>query len=544
MPPDDGTRRLSVLGQGATTASTPASTLTSPPRERPLVVLVRPPLRVAKASYTTLACPPVGLAYLATALRAADVEVRIIDAVGEAPRRYHDDGDPRFLGLGLTDDEIADRIPADTTLIGVTCMFSESWPLVRGTVRRLRARHPGVPIVVGGEHVTALPEHSLRDCAAADVVALGEGEETIVELTRAVRERTPLEAVPGLAFLRDGELVETGSRARVRDVGSLGWPAWDLVPLEGYFAHGLGFGIGRQRSMPILATRGCPYRCTFCSSPRMWTTLWRARDPDDVLDEMQWAVDTFRVQNFDFYDLTAILKKDWLITFCTRMKERGLRITWQIPSGRARKRSTPTSLPLLYETGMRHIVYAPESGSEAVLRRVQKRVKLARMKESMRAAAEAGLTIKCNFIVGFPDETFDEALETVRLCRELAAIGITDVNIGPFCPYPGSALYDELVADGAIELMDDAYFDMLGMYSDLGPHPLVVAAHDRPAGRDRALPRDGGVLRPVLPPPARPAARAAAQRLHREARDAARPGARRHVPAARRLAAAGPRLKR
>lgn len=439
--------------------------LTSPRRERPLVVLVRPPLRVAKASYSTLACPPLALAYLAAALREAGIEVRIIDAVGQAPRRYFKVPDRRFLGLGLTDDEIADRIPADTSLIGVTCMFSESWPLVRGTIRALRARHPEVPIAIGGEHASALPELSLRDCRAIDVVARGEGEETIVELARAAHEGRPLEPIAGLSFLREGALVETAPRSRIRDVGAIPWPAWDLVPLEGYLENGLAYGIGRKRSMPILATRGCPYQCTFCSSPQMWTTRWVARDPDDVLDEMQHAVDTYGAENFDFYDLTAILKREWLIAFCTKMKERGLRVTWQIPSGTRSEALDAEVLGLLAETGVRHIVYAPESGSPAVLKRVKKRASLDRMKGSMTAAARAGLSVKCNLIVGFPDETWDEALETVRLCRDLAVLGATDVNIGPFCPYPGSALYGQLADD--IGPIDDGYFDMLAMYSDL-----------------------------------------------------------------------------
>lgn len=455
----DEPRRLRVISGD--------TVLRGPSRARPSVALVRPPLRVAKASYSTLACPPLALAYLAASLRQDGIDVNVVDAVGEAPRRYFKLPDARFLGLGLTDLEIADRIPPDTTAIGVTCMFSESWPLVRETVRVLRARHPAVPIVVGGEHASALPELTLRDCAAADVVVIGEGEETLVDLARAIHEGRPLEEVHGIAFLRSGELVRTPARSRIRDIDAIPWPAWDLVPLEGYLDNGLAYGIGRQRSMPILATRGCPFQCTFCSSPQMWTTRWVARDPDDVLDEMQWAVDTWGIENFDFYDLTAILRKDWIISFCEKMQRRGLRVTWQIPSGTRSESLDAEVLPMLRDAGVRHIVYAPESGSPAVLRRVKKRVRLDRMKESMAAAARAGLTVKCNFIIGFPDETFGEALETVRLCRELAAIGVTDVNIGPFCPYPGSALYRQLVDEGVLGEHHDDYFDMLAMYSDL-----------------------------------------------------------------------------
>jgi radical SAM superfamily enzyme YgiQ (UPF0313 family) len=438
----------------------------APIRDRASVALVRPPLRVAKASYSTLACPPLALAYLASSLREAGVQTAIVDAVGEAPRRYFKVRDRRFLGLGLTADEIADRISPDTTVIGVTCMFSESWPLTREVTRTLRERLPNRPIVIGGEHATALPELTLRS-GVADVVALGEGEETIVDLVRALHAGTPLDDVRGIAFLRKGELVRTPARARIRAIDAIPRPAWDLVPLRAYFDHGLAYGIGRMRSMPILATRGCPYQCTFCSSPAMWTTKWVAREPDDVLDEMEHAIDAHGAENFDFYDLTAILKKEWLIEFCTKMQERRIRVTWQIPSGTRSEALDEDVLPLLAKTGVRHIVYAPESGSPAVLKRVKKRVKLERMMESMATATRAGITVKCNIIVGFPDETFDEALETVRFCRALASIGVTDVNIGPFCPYPGSELYAQLVAEGELSIEGDEYFDMLAMYSDL-----------------------------------------------------------------------------
>lgn len=435
-------------------------------RSRAHVVLVRPALRVPKASYSTLACPPLGLAYLAAALEQAGIDVRVIDAVGEAPRKYSALPTRRFVGLGLDDGQIAARIPSGTTLIGVTCMFSESWPLVRDTIRALRSAFPEIPMVIGGEHPSALPELSLRQ-SGADVCVLGEGEDTVVELCDALQQGGSLDGVRGIAFLRDGELVRTPARPRIRAVGELPRPAWHKVPLASYLDNGLAYGIGRSRSMPILATRGCPYQCTFCSSPQMWTTRWYAREPDDVLDEMEWAVQTHGIDNFDFYDLTAILKQEWLIELCSKLLRRGLRITWQIPSGTRSEALDGEVLPLLLRSGVQHIVYAPESGSPAVLQRIKKRAKLERMKASMAAGARAGLSIKCNLIVGFPGETFEEAMETVHFCAELAKIGVSDVNIGPFCPYPGSELFEQLARAGALPQLDDEYFDMLTMYSDV-----------------------------------------------------------------------------
>jgi radical SAM superfamily enzyme YgiQ (UPF0313 family) len=431
------------------------------------VVLVKPPIRVPKASYSTLACPPLGLAYLAANLLAHDIDVSIVDAVGEAPSQSFPLANPRFLRVGLSDDELLARIPADVTCIGVTCMFSEEWPLVRSVIRAIRAAFPHTPIIAGGEHANAAPEFTMRDCPAVDVCVLGEGEETLVELVRHLGDGRPLDTVAGIAYFKDGVFHRTPARARIRKIDEIPWPAWHLVPLENYMSKGLGYGLGGKRTIPIVATRGCPFECTFCSSPQMWTTRWAARDPDDVLAEMKWGVETYGAQDFDFYDLTAILRKDWIITFCKKLIDSGLNVTWQIPSGTRSEALDEDVLPLLHASGCRYFAYAPESGSPALLKRIKKRVRLDRMKHSMRTAVAADLNVKCNIVVGFPSETRREVWETVRFCFEMAAIGLQDVNVVPFCPYPGSELFDGLLASGRISGLGEDYFDMLSMYSDL-----------------------------------------------------------------------------
>jgi radical SAM superfamily enzyme YgiQ (UPF0313 family) len=373
----------------------------------------------------------------------------------------------RFVRVGLTDDEIVAQIPADTQVIGVTCAFSEEWPLVRSVIEALRRARPELPIIAGGEHINAAAEFSMRNCSAIDYCVLGEGEETLVELLDAMAGGRALDSVAGIGWLENGAYRQTAARARIKDIDSIPRPAWDLMPLRQYLDGGFGYGIGRGRSMPILATRGCPYKCSFCSSPQMWTTRWSARAPEAVLDEMGWAIDTYGAQNFDFYDLTAILQKDWLREFCEGVIERGYKITWQIPSGTRSEALDGDTLPLMRRAGCLYFAYAPESGSPAVLQRIHKKVKLDRMKDSMRAAVSAGISTKCNMIFGFPGETRKELAESVRFCWDLAAVGVADVNIGPFCPYPGSELFDELCADGRISGLDDAYFDMLANYSDV-----------------------------------------------------------------------------
>ncbi|NVB41289.1 radical SAM protein [Pseudenhygromyxa sp. WMMC2535] len=438
-------------------------------KRAPHLVLIKPPLRLPRASYTTLTCPPLGLAYLAASAERAGFEVTVIDAVGAAPRQLRALADPRFLRLGLSDEALLRQIPDDADVIGVTAMFSEEWPMIRGVLQAIRRAFPNTPIIAGGEHISAAPEFSLRDAAGAlDVCVLGEGEESLVALVRALSEALPLTEVAGLAFLDEsGQLVRTPPRPRMTAIDDIPPPAWHLIPLENYLDHGLGFGIGRRRSVPMLATRGCPYACTFCSNPQMWGRRWVSRSPAAVVAEMSAAVERYGAQNFDFYDLTAMLRKDWVLEFCERVVAAKLGVSFQIPSGTRSEVLDDEVLGALQRAGCNHLVYAPESGSPAVLKRIKKQVDLERMKDSMSCAVARGMTVKCNFIVGFPDETLDEILATLRYCRALARAGVHDINLGPFCPYPGAALHDALRDQGQLPAMGDDYFDMLAIYSDL-----------------------------------------------------------------------------
>lgn len=435
---------------------------------RQRVVLVRPPMQVARGNHLTLACPPLGIAYLAATLRARGVAVSVVDAVGEAPTQITPiEGPGHLLRYGLTDAQIVGRIPDDATVIGVSAMFSEEWPLARDVIRAIGRAFPSAAIVAGGEHVSAAPELVLRECAGVRACVLGEGEETLVDLIEHLDQGRSLATVAGVVYRDGAEIRKTPRRARIRAIDAIPPPAWDLVPMHEYLRHGLGYGVKRGRSVPILATRGCPFQCTFCSSPQMWTTRWSARDPSAVLDEMRDAIERYGAQNFDFYDLTAIVRKDWIVEFSRRLAEAGWGITWQLPAGTRSEAIDAEVAGHLYRSGCRNIAYAPESGSRAVLARIKKKASLDRMKDSMRSAIAAGLKVKCNMIMGFPDETREEMAETLRFCRDLARLGVHDINVTPFCPYPGSELFDELARSGRISGLDDAYFRMLASYSDL-----------------------------------------------------------------------------
>jgi anaerobic magnesium-protoporphyrin IX monomethyl ester cyclase len=419
------------------------------------VALIRPPSVVARWAATLNATPPLGIAYLAGALPGHDVQV--IDAVGEAPERLGPGPRPDVLLNGLSLEETVARVRHDVELIGISSQFSHEWPAVRELITLLARRFPSVTLVCGGEHVSALPELSLEQAPALTACAVGEGEETLAELADG-----RLRDVAGIVY-RDGDrIVRNPPRPRIS--GAIAAPRWDLVPLERYLGGGLSFGVDRGRTIPILATRGCPYRCTFCSSPKMWTTRYQARPPGEVADEIAGYVARYRVDNIDFYDLTAIIRRDWILQFCDELLRRRLRITWQLPSGTRSEALDEEVLAAMFRAGCRNVSYAPESGSERTLARILKKVKLPRMEASMRAAVAAGLNVKANIVIGFPGEDRDDFLQTLGFIRKMAQAGVHDVSVWTFSPYPGSQLFDEL----QLAPLDDDYFTSLLSYSDLG----------------------------------------------------------------------------
>ena len=435
-----------------------------------MITLINPPsIKTFSGLNMQTPNPPLGLAYVAASLKEAGYPCHVIDGTGNALDRIQPyPGRADFLVQGLSPRDIADRVPSDATAVGIGCMFSTLWPLVRMVAEAVRARLPDVLLVLGGEHGTAVPEYSLRN-GPFNAIILGEGEETFINLLRAHAAGRSFHEVKGIAFLDGGRYVNTGLSPRIRVVDDIPPPDWDALPIEEYIARHQINGINLGRSMPLLATRGCPYQCTFCSSPNMWTRRYIARNPKLVVDEMERYIRTYRVSNFDFQDLTAVVKRIWVVEFCQELIDRGLNITWQMPSGTRCEIFDEEVAELLYRSGCRALAFAPESGDPEILEKVQKQVDLEKFFTAAEIAVKQGLKLSCFFVIGFPDDTPMSLNKTMKLLRKLALLGVHDVAVTKFIPYPGSELFQRLQADGKIQLDDEFFVSPMDYYSNKAP---------------------------------------------------------------------------
>ncbi len=431
------------------------------------ITLIRPPTVASRRGYSIAVVPPIGLAYVAASLREAGHRVQVIDALAEDVGQMGPTAHPGLLYQGLSIPEVLERIDPDTDAVGLSYMFSLGWPHHHRMLIELGRRFPGLPVILGGEHPTAAYDSILKTCPPVTCVGLGEGDEIIVDFAEYLEGRRSLESVSSVAYRSGGAVKTTAPRPRIRDVDALPAPAWDLWPMEKYLDAGFGYGVDHGRSMPILASRGCPYQCTFCSSPQMWTTRYAMRTPSKVLDEVARYQRDYGATNIDFYDLTAIVRKDWIMSFTGEIKRRSMKFTWQLPSGTRSEALDAEVLKELSETGCVNLTYAPESGSERTLQAVKKRVKLGRLVKSMREAKKQGISVKCNMIIGFPDETRMDVFRSLFFVWKAALAGVDDCPLVLFTPYPGSELFKNLRAKGRIGEMDEDYYFSLACYMDM-----------------------------------------------------------------------------
>lgn len=411
-------------------------------------------------SVTQTASPPLGLAYIAAVLEKRGYTVEVIDCIAESPDNFFQFTDnPDVAAQGIDFDELLKSIAhKQYDLIGITVMFTNNWLINRHLINLLKRQYPKALIVAGGEHASAIPEYCLKDCEGLDMIVMGEGEETISEIGFLLSEGIDPSEASGIAYKKGDSIEIKERRARIVKLEEIPEPAWHLFPLEKYFTHDLSYGVAYGNSLPIFATRGCPFSCTFCSSPLMWGTKYSMRPAEDVVAEIKKLNELYNVTNIDFYDLTAIIKKQWILDFCRHLKENNLNISWQIPAGTRAEAIDYEVAIALFEAGCKNITYAPESGSVRMLKEIKKKVKLPNMLKSIRESHKAGLNIKLNIIMGYPQERFSDILLTWKFMIQASYYGAVDASPSIFSPYPGSELFNELRGEGKI-VLDDEYFE-------------------------------------------------------------------------------------
>lgn len=416
------------------------------------IALIRTPVIQPKHHLSSLrAVPSVGLAYIKAALTRKGFRVTIIDAPGEALFKYRLIEDSQITVNGLNAKEIVAFIPEDVDLIGVSVMHANEWIYDSFILKNLNYHFPHVPLFIGGENATASAERILEECSFLKAIVLGEGDHVAPVLASNLIHRLPLDEVPGIAFRKEDGSFQFNKRFLPEtkpDVFKT--PDWSGFPLEKYFNARTSISAHNERSITMLATRGCPHTCTFCTVPNMWNSKWNSRSPEAVVDEMIFYKDRYDIEHVDFVDLTFALSKSWTKEFCDILIQKNVNLRWSLPIGTRVEHLDTEILTLMRQAGCIRVLYSPESGSKLTLLRIKKKLNINKMESTIRSSVDLGYIVKLATIFGFPGQTRAEAFNTLRFIWKSALIGVRDVVCLSFIPYPGTELYDQLVEEARL----------------------------------------------------------------------------------------------
>jgi len=424
------------------------------------VMLVFPP-STSIEGWEPMITTPMGIAYLASAVREAGYDVACLDTVVEAPRQTSAVNDvvSRF---GLTYEQTMEKIAAwRPDVVGLSCIFSNQWPATRELAKRIKAADQDVIVVAGGGHPTFLSELCMKD-APLDFIIRGEGEESFVDLLNRIRNSRSYNDVDGLVY-RDGDKICVNPKVHlIEDLDSIVFPAHDLLDPERYFkiALPMGYSMMNPRSVPVVTSRGCPCLCTFCSSTHLWGRKYRMRSASNVLHELDWLVEKFGIKEIKVQDDNLTVNRKRAVEIFRGMIERPYRLSWNTPNGIAVWTLDRDILTMMKESGCYEMTMAIESGNQKVLDNlVRKPLKLDKVREINKAARDLGIFRIAYFIVGFPGETKEQIMDTIKFSRELR-LELSAIFI--YNPLPGSELFEECLKKGYIT--ERSFFEIGNQY--------------------------------------------------------------------------------
>jgi len=351
--------------------------------------------------------PHLGLAYLAASLgKNGFCEILIVDAKLERKN---------------INDVLRDLTIFHPEVLGITAMTHE---IIQASklAEQVKKNLPLCKIVIGGVHVSILPQRTLEEFSSFDYGLCNEGEKSFPLLMNALSQKREIGAVPNLAYRTGNSINLTFQADWIDDLDSIAFPAWNRFP--------------KAREYPILTSRGCPFQCNFCHP---YGRKVRDRAPEKAIEELDWVVSTFKPDIINVYDETFGIDRERTVRLLDMMKERKIpqRVKWYAYT--RVNIATEDLLKRMKDAGAFMVGFGIETGNEEILKKSKKNINLKRAEELVFIAKKLGLVTQTYFILGHPYETLETMNDTVnfavKLNGDLTCFGI-------MVPYPGTKIYE------------------------------------------------------------------------------------------------------
>lgn len=379
------------------------------------IVLVRPYYK------SHIITPPLGLGYLSSYFKKNGFETKIIDGLKD----------------NLSVDNLLQNILSEKPdAVGITCLtafYNEVVHLAQ------RIKKNNIRCIIGGVHPTFLPYQTLVD-SKADYVICGEGEIALLELVKKNFVNNNIQGVYSLQDFKDGNEVIKKAKI-VENLDDIPFPDWEQLnpnsyPLAPHGALVKNFPIGI-----ITSTRGCPYGCTFCASPKFYNRRIRFRTPENVVQEIKYLIEHFGVKEIHFEDDNLTLNRDHVYRICNLIIKNNIKISWACPNGIRADKVDEELIKLMKNSGCYYFAFGIESANPEILRKIKKNETIDVIEKSIEIADKVGISCQGFFIFGLPGETRETIKETINFAKKLklsrAQFLILDV-------IPGSELWYEL----------------------------------------------------------------------------------------------------
>ncbi len=373
--------------------------------------------------------PPLGIAYIASYLRQNGIEAEILDCT--------------FRDFAHAEERLS---KGNFDFLGISC-FTMNYNKGLEMARIAKEANPDVHVCFGGNHPTIMPDAVLKE-QAVDSVAVGEGEQTVLETVKSLEKGKPLKGALGLAYKEKGKAFHNKPRPLIENLDTLPFPARDLLPMDDYLNAEIGRGAWavKQPSTSIIGSRGCPYNCTYCSSYLMFGRRTRFRSAESIVREIEFLIGRYRINGLSFVDDTYALNPKKMIEFCDLLVERGIGLEW-ICNARVNT-VNPEVLRKMKSAGCTTVSYGVESGDQWVLDNILKKgITLKQVEDAFKWTKDAGMYADALFMVGTPGETRRHIENTIRFARKINA----DVcNFSITRPMPKTEMYDIALKYGTI----------------------------------------------------------------------------------------------
>src|SRR3989344_1715842 len=333
-------------------------------------------------------------------------------------------------------------------MIGLTSMSKESKTAYK-LISIIKTKYPNIPIVIGGAHSSTMPEDILKE-TQADYILFGEAEHTALELVNKV----PLEKIKGLIWhdKKTGSIIKNHPREYIKNLDSLPFPAYDLFDMDKYL----------DKKIRIVTSRGCPYKCTFCSIHLLIGFDFRVRSPENVVAEIkQWYDRGFREFQFTDDNLTQDMKRaeklfDLII-------QSGMKIRFDIRNGLRVDKVNDILLRKMRKAGCYFIAYAIESSDQEVINKMKKGITAEIARKAVVLTKKNGIRVGAFFIIGGLGDTFEKFKKSLAFAKSLP---LDEVRLYNIVAYPGTELYQHVSTAGYLLKKPEEYMNEVGYWEN------------------------------------------------------------------------------